>query len=126
MIENVDVEKLPADIKGYCTDSIMRSPGVILATIKVDNVRGDNIVIRIVLDNAQLVDVIIGRTYTKLPRAGYCKVDNYLHFQHRDDLDPFQMKIINTVKPLQLMSALFSKVCKCELNREKRYQCRRC
>ena len=50
----------------------------------IDGVVGKNIAILVVPDEAQSVDLIVGRTFTELPYVTYAKLGDSLHFWHKD------------------------------------------
>ncbi|GBM79668.1 hypothetical protein AVEN_59161-1 [Araneus ventricosus] len=59
--------------------------GRIKADIEVDNVKAENISIYVVSDNAQSVDLIIGRTWLDLPHIAYTKIGERVHIGYRED-----------------------------------------
>ncbi|XP_035218711.1 uncharacterized protein LOC118191955 [Stegodyphus dumicola] len=61
------------------------SIGMIKADIEVDNVKGQGINIYLVPDNAQPVDLIIGRTWLDLPHIAYVRIGKRFHFAYRED-----------------------------------------
>ncbi|KFM72496.1 Retrovirus-related Pol polyprotein from transposon 17.6, partial [Stegodyphus mimosarum] len=61
------------------------SIGMIKADIEVDNVKGQGINIYLVPDNAQPVDLIIGRTWLDLPYIAYVRIGKRFHFGYRED-----------------------------------------
>ncbi|KAL1446122.1 hypothetical protein MTO96_044674 [Rhipicephalus appendiculatus] len=54
------------------------------ADLVIDGVVGESIPILVVPDEAQSVDLIVGRTYTGLPYVTYAKLGGCLNFWHRD------------------------------------------
>ncbi|GBM10720.1 hypothetical protein AVEN_112-1 [Araneus ventricosus] len=65
----------------------LTSIGRIKADIEVDNVKAENISIYVVPDDAQSVDLIIGRTWLDLPHIAYTKTGNRVHIgYHKDEL----------------------------------------
>lgn len=54
------------------------------ADLMIDVVVGKGIPILVVPDEAQSVDLIIGRTFTELPYVAYTKLGDSLHFWHED------------------------------------------
>lgn len=60
----------------------------------VDEVRANSITFRVVLDDAQTNEVIVGSTFTELPHIVYYKVDDTLTFSEKkiklpfDNMDP--------------------------------------
>ncbi|GBM17972.1 hypothetical protein AVEN_71657-1 [Araneus ventricosus] len=63
----------------------LMSIGRIKADIEVDNVKAENISIYIVPDDAQSVDLIIGRTWLDLPHIAYTKIGERVHIGYRED-----------------------------------------
>ncbi|GBL84760.1 hypothetical protein AVEN_93803-1 [Araneus ventricosus] len=59
--------------------------GRIKADIEVDNVKAENISIYVVPDDAQSVDLIIGRTWLDLPHIAYTKIGKRVHTGYRED-----------------------------------------
>ncbi|GBM25418.1 hypothetical protein AVEN_245825-1 [Araneus ventricosus] len=57
----------------------LTSIGRIKADIEVDNVKAENISIYVVPDDAQSVDLIIGRTWLDLPHIAYTKIGERVH-----------------------------------------------
>ncbi|KAL1470211.1 hypothetical protein MTO96_040575 [Rhipicephalus appendiculatus] len=55
------------------------------ADLIIDNVVGKNIPTLVVPDEAQSVDLIVGRTFTELPYVTYARLGGSLHFWHRDE-----------------------------------------
>ncbi|GBM21662.1 hypothetical protein AVEN_47982-1 [Araneus ventricosus] len=65
------------------------SMGRITADIEVDNVKGEGISVYVVPDEAQPVDLIIGRTWLDLPHIAYTRIRNRVHIGYRED-EPFR------------------------------------
>ncbi|GBM99448.1 hypothetical protein AVEN_133470-1 [Araneus ventricosus] len=63
----------------------LTSIGRIKADIEVDNVKAENISIYVVPDDAQSVDIIIGRTWLDLPHIAYTKIGKRVHIGYRED-----------------------------------------
>ncbi|GBL71666.1 hypothetical protein AVEN_154683-1 [Araneus ventricosus] len=63
----------------------LTSIGRIKAEIEVDNVKTENISIYVVPDDAQSVDLIIGRTWRDLPHIAYTKIGESVHIGYRED-----------------------------------------
>ncbi|GBO32728.1 hypothetical protein AVEN_247775-1, partial [Araneus ventricosus] len=63
----------------------LTSIGRIKADIEVDNVKAENISIYVVPDDAQSVDLIIGRTWLDLPHIAYTKIGKRVHIGYRED-----------------------------------------
>ncbi|GBM39272.1 hypothetical protein AVEN_140322-1 [Araneus ventricosus] len=53
--------------------------------IEVDNVKAESISIYVVLDDAQSVDLIIGRTWLDLAHISYAKIGKRVHIGNRED-----------------------------------------
>ena len=56
----------------------------------MDEATADKVVFRVVPDDVQTSEVIIGRTYTELPFIIYQKVDDTLTFTTKNDTQPFR------------------------------------
>ncbi|GBM86755.1 hypothetical protein AVEN_198520-1 [Araneus ventricosus] len=63
----------------------LTSIGRIKADIEVDNVKAESISIYVVPDDAQSVDLIIGRTWLDLPHTAYTKMGKRVHIGYRED-----------------------------------------
>ncbi|GBM06954.1 hypothetical protein AVEN_239662-1 [Araneus ventricosus] len=63
----------------------LTSIGRIKADIEVDNIKGESISIYVVPDDAQSVDLIIGRTWLDLPHIAYAKIEKRIHIENRED-----------------------------------------
>ncbi|GBM35737.1 hypothetical protein AVEN_58416-1 [Araneus ventricosus] len=59
--------------------------GRIKADIEVDNVNTENISIYVVPDDAQSVDLIIGRTWLDLSHIAYTKIGKRVHIGYHED-----------------------------------------
>ncbi|GBL73403.1 hypothetical protein AVEN_159415-1 [Araneus ventricosus] len=59
--------------------------GRIKADIEFDNVKAEIISIYVVPDDAQSVDLIIGRTWLDLPHIAYTKIGERVHIGYRED-----------------------------------------
>ncbi|GBN07250.1 hypothetical protein AVEN_62720-1 [Araneus ventricosus] len=62
----------------------LTSIGRIKVDIEVDNVKAENIIIYVVPDDAQSVDLIIGRTWLDLPHIAYTKTGNRVHIGYHE------------------------------------------
>ncbi|GBN30145.1 hypothetical protein AVEN_24629-1 [Araneus ventricosus] len=63
----------------------LTSMGRIKADIEVDSVKAENTSIYAVPDDAQSVDLIIGRTWLDLPHIAYTKIGERVHIGYRED-----------------------------------------
>ncbi|GBM55909.1 hypothetical protein AVEN_232820-1 [Araneus ventricosus] len=63
----------------------LTSIGKIKADIEVDNVKAEKISIYVVPDDAQSVDLIIGRTWLDLPHIAYTKIGKRVYIGYRED-----------------------------------------
>ncbi|GBM21953.1 hypothetical protein AVEN_187951-1 [Araneus ventricosus] len=79
------------DIYGFGNQkmSALTSMGRITADIEVDNVKGEGISVYVVPDEAQPVDLIIGRTWLDLPHIAYIRIGNRVHIGYRE-YEPFR------------------------------------
>ncbi|GBM57289.1 hypothetical protein AVEN_115614-1 [Araneus ventricosus] len=63
----------------------LTSIGRIKADIEVDNVKAENISIYVVPDDAQSIDLIIGRAWLDLPHIAYTKIGERVHVGYQED-----------------------------------------
>ncbi|GBM67080.1 Retrovirus-related Pol polyprotein from transposon 412, partial [Araneus ventricosus] len=79
------------EIYGFGNQKIpaLTSMGRITADIEVDNVKGEGISVYVVPDEAQPVDLIIGRTWLDLPHIAYTRIGDRVHIGYRED-EPFR------------------------------------
>lgn len=63
----------------------VKSSGVIEETVEIDECRAEKVRFRVVPDDVQPYDVIIGRNFTELPTISYFKIDDKLEFRARED-----------------------------------------
>ncbi|GBL99224.1 hypothetical protein AVEN_140686-1 [Araneus ventricosus] len=69
----------------------LTSIGKIKADIEVDNVKAENISIYVVPDDAQSVDLIIGRTWLDLPHIAYTKIGERVDTGKMNYLETFRL-----------------------------------
>lgn len=69
-----------------------KSSGIIYENLKVDACEVDGVRFRVVPDDAQQYDIIIGRNFTELPQIVYFKIDDRLEFVYKNFF-PFESKI---------------------------------
>lgn len=67
--------------KGLVPRSVVTSPGIVQATIVIDGASVSDVVMRVVLDDTQAVEAIIGRSFTDHPTVNYHKVEDTLTFE---------------------------------------------
>ncbi|GBM38107.1 hypothetical protein AVEN_40979-1 [Araneus ventricosus] len=63
----------------------LTSIGTIKADIEIDNVKAESIRIYVIPDDAQSIDLIIGRTWLDLPHIAYTKMGKGVHIGYRED-----------------------------------------
>ncbi|GBM91459.1 hypothetical protein AVEN_52160-1 [Araneus ventricosus] len=80
----------------------LTSTGRIKADIEVDNVKAENISIYVVPDDAQSVDLIIGRTWLDLPHIAYTKIGERVHIGYWEDELFRNFPIDEKVNPVSL------------------------
>lgn len=80
---NINLE--PVKVLGETTTDIM-----------IDEVVGRDVLLLVVPDNAQSVEVLIGRTYTELAYIAYVRIDDVFRFGYRNEL-PFKDLVIQEV-----------------------------
>ncbi|KAL1477341.1 hypothetical protein MTO96_035809 [Rhipicephalus appendiculatus] len=88
----------PTDLYGFGSENhpVTRSLGHCKAKVSIDGVVAENIPVLIVPDDAQRVDILVGRTFTELPNVTYAKVGSTFRFYHLNDC-PF----VHLVSPAQ-------------------------
>ncbi|KAL1440303.1 hypothetical protein MTO96_031687 [Rhipicephalus appendiculatus] len=88
----------PTDLYGFGSENhpVTRSLGHCKAKVSIDGVVAKNIPVLIVPDDAQRVDILVGRTFTELPNVTYAKVGSTFRFYHLNDC-PF----VHLVSPAQ-------------------------
>lgn len=84
---NFKVDNDTATLKGFGNSNYVTSCGTVTVQINLDGVVANNSKLRIVPDDVQPKDVIIGRTFTDLPHVVYFKLDDKLHFQYRNKMN---------------------------------------
>lgn len=86
LIEGYEVIPTCSNLKGFRpAQYVMTSPGLVRADIDVDNVLVPDILVRIVPDDTQNFDAIIGRSFTEQPYVEYRKSGNELIFTKREN-----------------------------------------
>ncbi|GBM11043.1 hypothetical protein AVEN_259739-1 [Araneus ventricosus] len=89
VIQKLKLKLEPAVIKIYSFGNLkipaLTSIGRIDADIEVYNVKAESISIYVVPDDAQLVHLIIGRTWLDLPHIAYAKIGKRVHIGYRED-----------------------------------------
>ncbi|KAL1483769.1 hypothetical protein MTO96_001829 [Rhipicephalus appendiculatus] len=88
----------PTDLYGFGSEHhpVTRSLGHCKAKVSIDGVVAENIPVLVVPDDAQRVDILVGRTFTELPNVTYAKVGSTFRFYHLNDC-PF----VHLVSPAQ-------------------------
>ncbi|KAJ8945525.1 hypothetical protein NQ317_005406 [Molorchus minor] len=91
---NFQINRDECELKGFGNVSnLVKSCGTISTELCVDNVSAKNIKMRIVPDDVQPTDVIIGRSFTELNHVVYYKVNDKLCFEERDKINlPIQIQ----------------------------------
>lgn len=85
LMKGLDVIKENVDLKNLEHSNFkVISPGYVLASVVIDHVEAANIMFRVVPDDSQATDVLIGRSYTELPHIVYLKMDGNLNFYYRN------------------------------------------
>ncbi|GBN31207.1 hypothetical protein AVEN_130145-1 [Araneus ventricosus] len=82
----------------------LTSIGRIKADIEVDNVKAENISIYVVSDDAQSIDLIIGRTWLDLPHIAYTKIGKRVQIGYLEDELFRNFPIDEKVNPVCLKS----------------------
>lgn len=87
LTEQFAMTPLKKDLKGFGPPQyVVTSPGVVMATVKIDGVEVPNIEMRVVPDDVQPMDAIIGRSFTEQPSVDYHKVGETLVFCRNSEL----------------------------------------
>lgn len=81
------IERDSTTLRGFGENNVVESCGNIYGNLEVDEVIINDIKFRIVPDNVQPVDVIIGRNFTEIDTVAYYKVDNQFVFKNRNNLE---------------------------------------
>lgn len=92
---NWPITRKDVQLFGFGNNSPIPCLGVVNTGIQIDEVRVDNVDICIVADDAQSVDMIIGRPFTENENLIYLRVDDKLIFKKREDF-PFSEWEIST------------------------------
>ncbi|GBN33441.1 hypothetical protein AVEN_171050-1 [Araneus ventricosus] len=81
------LERAVNQIYGFGNQNMLAltSMRIIKADVEVDNVKAENISIYVVPDDAQSLDLIIGRTWLDLPHIAYTKLGKRVHIVYRED-----------------------------------------
>ncbi|KAL1478781.1 hypothetical protein MTO96_052391, partial [Rhipicephalus appendiculatus] len=77
----------PTPLYGFGSNDVpaTRSLGHCQAKISIDGVAAEKVPILVVPDDAQSVDLLVGRSFTNLPFVTYCKVGSTFRFYHLND-----------------------------------------
>ncbi|KAL1477374.1 hypothetical protein MTO96_035777 [Rhipicephalus appendiculatus] len=77
----------PTPLYGFGSNDVpaTRSLGHCQAKISIDGVAAEKVPILVVPDDAQSVDLLVGRSFTNLPFVAYCKVGSTFRFYHLND-----------------------------------------
>uniref|UniRef100_L7LZR5 Uncharacterized protein n=1 Tax=Rhipicephalus pulchellus TaxID=72859 RepID=L7LZR5_RHIPC len=83
----VEMVQEPTELYGFGSQDVpvTRSLGHCKGKITIDGVVAENIPVLIVPDDAQRVDILVGRTFTELPFVTYAKVGSTFRFYHLND-----------------------------------------
>ncbi|KAL1439230.1 hypothetical protein MTO96_010270 [Rhipicephalus appendiculatus] len=94
----IEMVQEPTDLYGFGSEHhpVTRSLGHCKAKVSIDGVVAENIPVLVVPDDAQRVDILVGRTFTELPNVTYAKVGSTFRFYHLNDC-PF----VHLVSPAQ-------------------------
>ncbi|XP_064466392.1 uncharacterized protein LOC135377709 [Ornithodoros turicata] len=109
-----EVQLEAAPLYGFGNSAVpaTRTIGKCTADLEIDGVVGKNVSVLVVPDQAQTVDLLVGRTFTELPYITYARIGGVLRFWHRDDC-PF-----SHLEPDQVNTQLRLKAKKDELLQE--------
>ncbi|KAL1421766.1 hypothetical protein MTO96_022815 [Rhipicephalus appendiculatus] len=83
----IEMVQEPTPLYGFGSKNVpaTRSLGHCQAKINVDGVVAEKVPVLVVPDDAQSVDVLVGRTFTNLPFVTCCKVGSTFRFYHLND-----------------------------------------
>ncbi|KAL1434912.1 hypothetical protein MTO96_011385 [Rhipicephalus appendiculatus] len=83
----IEMVQEPTPLYGFGSKNVpaTRSLGHCQAKINIDGVVAENVPVLVVPDDAQSVDLLVGRTFTNLPFVTYCKVGSTFRFYHLND-----------------------------------------
>lgn len=89
IIGNHPIDRKEMELRGFGnTSNVVRSCGVVKAkNLYVDGVLAENVEIKVVPDDVQPTEVIIGRTFTELSHVVYYKVNDQLRFEDRCNIE---------------------------------------
>lgn len=86
---NLQMKSQPIDLRSFGPEHFkVHSPGIVVLDVVIDGVKVQDVDFRVVPDNAQAVETIIGRTYTDHPRVNYHKVGDQLKFESAPEILP--------------------------------------
>ncbi|GBM68533.1 hypothetical protein AVEN_247885-1 [Araneus ventricosus] len=80
----------------------LNSNSVANQNVNIDNVNAENINVYVVPDDAQSVDLIIGRTWLDLPQIAYTNIGERVHIGYRKDELFINFPIDEKVNPVCL------------------------
>lgn len=86
---NLPVTMKKQELRGFGEENVVESYAVANVTVIIDGVRADNVEFAVVPDKAQIVDVLIGRTYTDQAHLVYVRVGDTLRFGYATD-EPYK------------------------------------
>ena len=82
------------ELRGFGSENFKTvSPGLVIGDIEVDGVEAKGVKIRVVPDEAQKTDLLIGRTFTDLPFVNYAKVGDTLRFTIDETKDQLSIEV---------------------------------
>ncbi|KAL1447939.1 hypothetical protein MTO96_044181 [Rhipicephalus appendiculatus] len=83
----IEMVQEPAPLYGFGSKNVpaTRSLSHCQAKINIDGVVAEKVPVIVVPDDAQSVDLLVGRTFTNLPFVTYCKVGSTFRFYHLND-----------------------------------------
>ncbi|KAL1467555.1 hypothetical protein MTO96_042089 [Rhipicephalus appendiculatus] len=83
----IEMVQEPTPLYAFSSKNVpaTRSLGHCQAKITINDVVAEKVPVLVVPDDAQSVDLLVGRTFTNLPFVTYCKVGNTFRFYHLDN-----------------------------------------
>ncbi|XP_026468169.1 uncharacterized protein LOC113372011 [Ctenocephalides felis] len=105
--EEYRVVQRPMMIKSWGPENFkLESPAAIMVTMEVDGVMAKDVPVRIVPDDAQTVDVIIGLSFTELAHVYYTTENGKLTFMYNRDYPFANMEVECAVQKLRTTSEM--------------------
>lgn len=83
----LQVTKQPCDLYGFgATTAAVKSVGIVQADVTVDNVTAHQVALRIVPDDSQPWDIILGQSFLRDPGVAFYAINDNIRFEPTDEL----------------------------------------